>query len=100
MQSPTSELGNLSLPSRSALNIAAELSDRIPKKLDVHVREMTIAPKRAKIRGETTSLDAVDQIVGGYSKDPCYSNIRKGKLRRMASGQRFEFVLTIQLECS
>jgi general secretion pathway protein L len=100
MQSPTSELGNLALPSRSALNIAAELSDRIPKKLDVHVREMVIAPKRAKIRGETTSLDAVDQIVAGYSKDPCYSNIRKGKLRRMASGQRFEFVLTIQLECS
>lgn len=100
MQSPTSELGNLSLPSRSALNIAAELSDRIPKGIDVHVREMTIAPKRAKIRGETTSLDAVDQIVGGYSKDPCYSNIRKGKLRRIASGKRFEFILTIQLECS
>ena len=100
MQSPTSELGNLKLPSRSALNIAAELSDRIPKGVEVHVREMTIAPKRAKIRGETTSLDAVDQIVGGYSKDPCYSNIRKGKLRRIASGKRFEFVLTLQLECS
>jgi general secretion pathway protein L len=100
MKSPTSELGNLALPSRSALNIAAELSDRIPAGIDVHVREMTIAPKRAKIRGETTSLDAVDQIVAGYSKDPCYSNIRKGKLRRIASGKRFEFILTIQLECS
>ena len=100
MKSPTSELGNLALPARSALNIAAELSDRIPKKIDVHVKEMTIAPKRVKLRGETSSLDAVDELVAGYSKDSCYSNIRKGKLRRMASGSRFEFVLTIQLECS
>ena len=88
------------LPERSALNIAAELSERIPEKLDVHITETKITPDRAMVAGETNTFDAVDQMVTAYSKDPCYTNIKKGKLRRLPSGNRIEFVLSMRLECS
>ena len=100
MQTPATELGAVEFPERSAFNIAAELSERIPKDLDVHIREMSIAQSRAKISGEAPTFDAVDQIVAEYSKDTCYTDIKKGKLRRLANGDRIEFVLSMQLECS
>ncbi|MBI4822504.1 MAG: pilus assembly protein PilM [Deltaproteobacteria bacterium] len=100
MKQPVSEIGNVKLPERSALNVAAELSERIPKTLDVKIEEIDISPDRARLVGNTASFDAVDQIVAEYEKDTCYKEIKKGNLRKTAAGDRVEFQLTIQLECS
>lgn len=100
MRQPGSELGNVRLPDRSALNIAAELSQRIPKDLEVLIDEMDISPDRARISGETNTFDAVDSIVGEYAKDNCYKDIKKGKLRRTPAGEKIEFQLAIDMECS
>jgi len=100
MQKPASELGNVKLPERSALNIAAELSSRIPKELEVAIEELDVSPDRAKISGETATFDAVDSIVLEYAKDACYSDIKKGKLQKKAGGEKIEFQLTMNMECS
>ncbi|MBI2378602.1 MAG: pilus assembly protein PilM [Deltaproteobacteria bacterium] len=100
MTQPASELGNVKLPERSALNVAAELSERIPKGLDVKIEELDISPDRARVVGNTTTFDAVDQIVAEYEKDACYKEIKKGNLRKTPAGDRVEFQLTMQLECS
>ncbi len=100
LQNPTSEFGNIRLPDRSALEMAAELSERIPKELDVRIREMSVSPDRAKITGEAATYEAVDQIVAEYSKDPCYTEIKKGKLQKLPSGNRIEFQLSMNLGCS
>ena len=101
---PTSELGNVRLPERSALNIAAELSEWIPEKLrqtrSIKVDEIDITPDRARISGVAPTFDAVDQIVAEYGKDDCYQNIKKGKLRKSSTGDQVEFQLTMRLECS
>lgn len=100
MQKPASELGNVKLPERSALNIAAELSQRIPKDIEVAIEELDVSPERAKITGETASFDAVDSIVSEYAKDSCYSDIKKGKLQKKSTGDKVEFQLTMNMECS
>lgn len=104
MAQPVSELGNVSTVDRSALNIAAELSALIPEevssKAEFRIDEIDITPDRARITGETDTFDAVDKIVTEYSKDACYSNIKKGQLRRKADGKGIEFQLSLRLECS
>jgi general secretion pathway protein L len=101
MKNPQTDLGNFKLPERSAVRVAAELSDMIPKGTEVLIQELEITPDRARIAGETGSFDAVDQIVGEYSKDPCYgSDIKKAKLRKKSDGKGVEFQLSIKLGCS
>lgn len=100
MQKPASELGNVKLPERSALNIAAELSSRVPPGTEVSIEELDISPERAKISGETASFDAVDSLVSEFAKDDCYSDIKKGKLQKKAGGEKIEFQLTMTMECS
>lgn len=104
MAQPVSELGNVRTVDRSALEIAAELSARIPEEVsskpEFRIDEIDITPDRARITGETDTFDAVDQIVAEYGKDPCYSNIKKGQLRRKPDGKGIEFQLSLRLECS
>jgi general secretion pathway protein L len=101
MKNPQTELGNFKLPERSAMRVAAELSAMIPEKMEILIQEMEVTPERARITGETSSFDAVDQIVAEYSKDPCYgSDIKKAKLRKKSDGKGVEFQLSIKLGCS
>ncbi len=100
MQKPASELGNVKLPERSALNIAAELSSRVPEGVVVDIDELDITPERAKLTGETATFDAVDSLVTEFAKDDCYSDIKKGKLQKKAGGEKIEFQLTMTMECS
>jgi general secretion pathway protein L len=100
MKQPQSDLGSFKLPERSAVRVAAELSDMIPKGMDVWVNELEITNERARVAGEAASFDAVDQIVGEYSKDACYQDIKKSKLRKKSDGKGVEFQLSIKLGCS
>lgn len=100
MQKPASDLGNVKLPERSALNIAAELSSRVPEGVAVDIDEIDITPERAKLTGETATFDAVDSLVTEFAKDDCYSDIKKGKLQKKAGTEKIEFQLTMTMECS
>lgn len=97
---PTSELGNFSLPEKSAYRMAAELSALAPKDVEVKISEMDIRPDRARIQGQTDSFDAVDKIVGAYDADACIENIRKGNLNKRPDGKGVEFALSMDLRCS
>jgi Tfp pilus assembly PilM family ATPase len=100
MRQPASELGNVKLPERSALNVAADLSELTPTGVNVEVEELDITPDRAKISGESPSFDAVDSLVQEYAKDKCFSEIKKSKLRKKADGDKIEFQLSMNTECS
>jgi general secretion pathway protein L len=100
MKQPQSELGSFKLPERSAVRVAAELSAMIPQGTDVLINELEITNERARVAGEASSFDAVDQIVSEYSKDTCYQEIKKSKLRKKNDGKGVEFQLSIRLGCS
>ena len=73
MKQPQSELGSFKLPERSAVRVAAELSHMIPEAMakDVLIQELEITSERARVSGETSSFDAVDQIVAAR----CYGEV-------------------------
>lgn len=100
VREPASELGAFKLPERSAYTVAAELSQLAPDKIEVVFDEMEITPDRVRISGETTSFDAVDQIVSAYAANACYSDIKKGKLSKKGDGAGVEFQLSIKLRCT
>jgi hypothetical protein len=100
MKQPQSELGSFKLPERSAVRVAAELSHMIPQGMELWINELEISTERARVAGEASSFDAVDQIVAEYSKDACYQDIKKSKLRKKADGKGVEFQLSIRLGCS
>ncbi|MCA9549361.1 MAG: pilus assembly protein PilM [Myxococcales bacterium] len=100
LRQPTSELGSFKIPEKSAFRVAAEISHRSPKDVDVTLTEMDLRPDKARIVGTTASFDAVDQIVGAYAEDPCMENIRKGNLNKRPDGTGVEFQLSMDLRCS
>ncbi|MCB9652588.1 MAG: pilus assembly protein PilM [Deltaproteobacteria bacterium] len=100
IKQPASALGNFKLPEKSGVAVAAELSHRIPSKLDLTIDEMDISTERARISGVTKSFDAVDEIVGSYAESPCFSDIKKGRLRKTADGTAVEFQLSMRLGCA
>ncbi|MBK6690224.1 MAG: pilus assembly protein PilM [Deltaproteobacteria bacterium] len=100
VKEPTSEFGAFKLPERSAFRVAAELSALVPKELKVKVDEMDITSDKARVSGESDSFDAVDSLVTAYAADPCFTEIKKGKLQKKGDGSGVEFQLTMNLECS
>jgi general secretion pathway protein L len=46
----------------SALGIIGELTDRIPKDVEIKVRELVIETERVRMEADTASFDAVDRI--------------------------------------
>jgi general secretion pathway protein L len=99
VKQPASELGNFHLPTKSAFRIAAELSALVPKEIDMVLNEMEITPDRARLSGTTKSFDAVDSLVSAYAANKCFTDIKKGKLRKIGEAEGVEFQLSIQLEC-
>lgn len=102
LRKPATELGSFKLPEKSGLQMAASLSELTPKdeKLEILFEELDLRPDRARIQGETTSFDAVDQIVAAFDADPCIENIRKGKMDKKSDGKKVEFALSMDLRCS
>jgi hypothetical protein len=66
----------------------------------VKVDEMDITSDKARVSGESDSFDAVDSLVTAYAADPCFTEIKKGKLQKKGDGSGVEFQLTMNLECS
>lgn len=100
VKEPASEFGSFKLPERSAFRVAAEISSMVPKDLKVRVDEMDITADKARINGETDSFDAVDTLVTAFAADPCYTEIKKGKMQKKGDGSGVEFQLVMNLGCS
>lgn len=100
MKQPQTELGSFRLPERSAVRVAAELSHMIPQGSDAVVNELEVTTERARVSGEASSFEAVDSIVTEYSKDACYTDVKKAKLRKRSDGKGVEFQLSIRMGCS
>ncbi len=100
IKNPGNEIGNFKPPERSAFRVAAEISSMLPKDLELLVKEMDITPERARVSGETTGFDAVDRMVSAFGEDKCYTEVKKGQLRKKSDGKGVEFQLSIRLGCS
>lgn len=99
MASPDTELGSFELPERSAYVTLAELSERVPEKVEVTVEEVQVTSDRALVEGTADSFDAVDQVVTAYGESTCFDDIKKSRITKNATGEGVEFELSMLVVC-
>ncbi|MGI5863433.1 MAG: pilus assembly protein PilM [Myxococcales bacterium] len=88
-----------SLPTVSALDLFAELTNRA-EKTKVKVNEVDVQLERIRLRGETESFEGVDQLVGALGEFKCFEEIKRGRVQKSRDGSKVEFDLDIHVDCA
>jgi general secretion pathway protein L len=88
------------IPERSAVDTYLEIAHRLPpsSELKRKIVELDITNDRVKMRGTTTSYDAIDTMVEKLNGGRCFSLVEKGKAQNKAD--QVEFNITITLDCA
>lgn len=87
------------LPKVSAVNLLAELAQRIPSDIPVKLDQIEIDPDRITVRCETESSKHVDPITTALKGYKCFREVKEGKVEKSRDGQKVNFRLDIQVEC-
>lgn len=90
---------SFSVPERSAADAYLEVARRLPPTTEVKrkITELDITAERIKLRGLTSSYDAIDTMVGRLQGGRCFSLVEKGKAQ--SKGSDTDFQITITLDC-
>lgn len=88
------------VPERSATDTYMEIARRLPPASEVKrkITELDITSDRVKLRGLTSSYEAIDTIVSRLQGGRCFSLVEKGKAQN--KGSDIDFQVTINLDCA
>ncbi len=86
------------LPSYSALDLFAELTERAAKAAAVlETTEITL--DRGRVHGKTDTFEGVDKLVAELKSFKCFQEIRRGKVAKSPDGSKVEFDLDLRIQC-
>ena len=77
---------------KKVLDLLKEISQRIPKTLNVHINRMVIDTETVRISGKTDAFNEVDKIKNNLEPSPIFSlvTISSANLDRAGKGVQFE----------
>jgi len=87
------------IPKTSAVEILAEMTERIPPDVQVTFDEIIVDMERVSLRGETGSTKLVDTITTSLKDFRCFHEVKQGKVEKSKDGKSVNFRLDIQVEC-
>jgi general secretion pathway protein L len=89
------------VPEVSAVDIFMEVSRRLPYsgELKRKITELDITAERVRLKGTTTSYEAIDTMVERLTGGKCFHLVEKGKARNI-SADTVEMNMTINLDCA
>jgi general secretion pathway protein L len=87
------------LPKRSAVNLLAEVTQRVPSDLVVKFDRIQIDLDRIILQGETKSSKEIDSLTRAIREHRCFKEINQGKVEKTKDGQNVTFRLDIQVSC-
>jgi len=87
------------IPKTSAVELLAELTERIPPDVQVTFDEIIVDMERVSLRGETGSSKLVDKITTALKDYRCFHEVKQGKLEKSKDGKSVSFRLDIQVAC-
>jgi general secretion pathway protein L len=93
-ESPTA-----ALPRKSAVNLMAELTQRIPQGMPVKFEEVIVDPTRVQLRGETATRTQVEELAAAIKGQGCFREVQTGRVEASRDGQKTSFRLDIDVEC-
>lgn len=86
------------LPRMSAVNLLAEVTQRVPQDVPVKFDRIQIDLDRLILQGETDSSKQVDTLSNALKGHHCFKDVRQGKVERTRDG-KVTFRLDVQVEC-
>jgi general secretion pathway protein L len=87
------------LPKSSAVNLLAEVTQRIPADLPVKLDRIQIDLERIILQGETKSSKEIDTLTKAIQGHTCFKEVNQGKVEKTRDGQNVTFRLDIQVSC-
>lgn len=87
------------LPKLSAVNLLAELSQRVPADVPVTFDRIDIELDRISVRGQTDSSKQIDTIATALKTNRCFKEVNEGKVEKTKEGNKVSFRLDIQVQC-
>lgn len=91
---------SFSVPERSAADTYLEIARRLPSSTELRrkITDLDITSERVKMRGLTSSYEAIDTMVERLQGGRCFSLVEKGKAQN--KGSDVDFNITITLDCA
>jgi general secretion pathway protein L len=87
------------LPRMSAVNLLAEVTQRVPEDVPVRFDRIQIDLDRLILQGETDSSKQVDTLSNAIKGHNCFKDVRQGKVERTRDGNKVTFRLDVQVQC-
>ncbi|WP_257458656.1 type II secretion system protein GspL [Archangium lipolyticum] len=87
------------LPKLSAVNLLAEMTQRVPADVPVTFDRIDIDLERISVRGETDSSKQIDTIATALKGHRCFKEVKEGKVEKTRDGNKVTFRLDIQVQC-
>jgi general secretion pathway protein L len=86
------------LPRASAVDLLAELSERVPPEVQVRFEKMDVTRDKLHLEGATDAAESVDKLVTGLKASRCFTDAHSGSARKRSDG-KFEFSIDAGLSC-
>ena len=87
------------LPKLSAVNLLAEMTQRVPADVLVTFDRIDIDLERISVRGLTDSSKQIDTISTALRGHRCFKEVKEGKVEKTRDGNKVSFRLDIQVQC-
>ena len=86
------------LPKLTAVNLLAEMTQRVPADVPVTFDRIDIDLERITVRGETDSSKQIDTIATALKGHRCFKEVKEGKVEKTRDGSKVTFRLDIQVQ--
>jgi hypothetical protein len=83
---------------KSAVDSYVEIALRMPADIRVKITELDIKPGALRMKGESSQFDEVDKIVAALQGGRCFTNVEKGKARKLKEGVAFQVSMNLNCE--
>ena len=87
------------LPRVSAVDLFAELSEKVPAAVPVRFDRVEITKDKLHVQGTTDAAENVDKIAAALKASRCFADARSGGVRRRTTDSKFEFSIDASLTC-
>ena len=84
------------IANQKVIDLLRDISERIPKELDIKISNMVIDQTTARISGETDNFNTVDSIKNGLDASDFFSDVTISSSKKDRTGKRVQFEIKLQ----
>ncbi len=89
--------GEFSFGSEPVVDFLKTISERIPKDINLEIRELIYDPEKIRLRGRTASFDTVDRIKTELAGSPTWSSLEVTEAKVSIDQKGVDFTMVINL---